>query len=107
MTDSPTRACPPAEATTAPEQTITNPHQQTHRKSDDHNPFSELNSIRPLDVGLQDLRPLRGRPPADPGPPRLAGVHPYTVGEKQEHHPDRPSTLDRPRSFRNDTKRRQ
>ena len=40
------------------------------------NTFSELNSFRPLDVGLQDLRPLRGRPPADPGPPRLAGVHP-------------------------------
>jgi hypothetical protein len=72
----------PAEAT-ALEQTITTTH-QTNRKTNDQNTFSELNSIRPLGMGIQDLRPLRGRPPADPGPPRLAGVYPYRVGENQK-----------------------
>jgi hypothetical protein len=82
MTDSPPGPVHPAEAT-ALEPTITNTPSGPTERPNNHNPFSELNSIRPLDVGLQDLRPLRGRPPADPGPPRLAGVHPDNVGENK------------------------
>jgi hypothetical protein len=41
----------------------------------------------------------------DPGPPRLTGVYPYCVGESKIRTTTRPSPLDRPRSFRNDTKR--
>src|SRR6185369_651132 len=67
----------------------------------DHTLFSEPNSIRPLGVRLQDLRPLRGRPPADPGPTRLTGVHPDHIGEEQTWSTTKPSPLDRPRSFRN------
>jgi len=37
----------------------------------------------PLNTDLQDLRPLRGQPSADPVPPRLAGVYPYGVGESK------------------------
>ncbi len=83
MTDSPTRACPPA-----PDHRRWSTHDNrqtppTPRTGSTVSAFSELNSIRPLDVRLQDLRPLRGRPSADPGPSRLTGVYPYTRRRKQ------------------------
>lgn len=55
---------------------------QDHRKTNDNDLFFELNIVRHLGVSIQDLRPLRGRPPADPGPPRLTGVHPKAVEEE-------------------------
>lgn len=82
MTGSPPRACPPAEEAPALEHTRGNLNLGAHRTVTTTS-FSELHSIRPLDVRLQDLRPLRGRPPADPGPTRRTGVHPNHIGEEQ------------------------
>jgi hypothetical protein len=50
MTDSPTRACPPSRSDGAGADDQPTPP-SGDRKTNNHNPFSELNSIRPLNVG--------------------------------------------------------
>jgi hypothetical protein len=50
-------------------------NQQTDRKSDDHNPSSELNSIRPLGLGIQDLRPSAPALPERAHAERGSAVH--------------------------------
>jgi hypothetical protein len=83
MTDSPPRGLSTSLGPPALEPHDDRPNAPTPRTGSTVSTFSELNSIRPLDVRLQDLRPLRGRPSADPGPSRLTGVYPYTVGENK------------------------
>src|SRR5215207_6781152 len=53
----------------------------------------------PRRAGVKDLRPLRGRPPADPGHQPVAAARPETAGEPKRT--IRPG-LTQPRSFRND-----
>src|SRR6266496_888622 len=93
-----TTACPEA-GKPALEQTPT----PTASRQSTNNVVLRLTKPAPHGVGVQGLRPPRGRPPADPGPRRLIGAP-----ERQRRPPKERSTrpklgLDRPRSFRNDT----
>jgi hypothetical protein len=66
--------------------------------------FSELNSIRPLAVGVQDLRRFAVglQPILDP---RASPAFTLTTPEKtRKRQPTTTSAIDRPRAFRNDTK---
>ena len=74
----------------------------TTRAKEPNEPSLRLNKPAPHGVGVQDLRPLRGRPPADPGPRRLIGAPERRRSTSKERSTHPKLGLDRPRSFRND-----
>jgi hypothetical protein len=57
----------------------------------------------PSGPGVQDLRPLRGRPTADPGHRDLISARSNHAGQAETRSTEGRLELDQPRSFRNDT----
>jgi hypothetical protein len=103
MTDSPltrglsTAGAPALEHAPDPRPEPTEPHRT---------PFSAFEQDAPRGAGVQDLRPLRGRPFGPiPDPDALpdAAQQQADDGKEKDQHAD--SEVDRPRSFRNDQRK--